>query len=419
MKLQDKLHFETTTLPNGHILHTQPSDLPVTYVRISVPVGSAHSHSGNANCAGGYFHFLEHMCFERSELNPDKTKYTELMSRTGSSQNAWTDAFYTVYNFESPAHTFTKVFSAFLNKIIKPLFLQEDIAIQRNIIINERNQRKYYPGEDSLSQYVMTKWMNSSYYSKEQLFGADNDLSSLTPEKLRLLHNYYFNQPICIFVAGTFNLDIVKAELSKLPIPNKKSNLLPHVQIPIWSNQNYNSYECSDIDRPVYHLGGIRSDFTVEDFWAVDFILQMLTHEEFGTLQNWIRKEKGWSYGLEWNLEFEKDRIIWSIKIPLESSEIAEKIRAEIHTKIKSTVENSTFITATRDRLLLQMCFDYETIASRLDIAVMTYNLIGSVSTEQNYRTWLTNTVSDKYIINIYKKHFAPEHTGEFLALPK
>ena len=138
---QDKLRFEKTVLPNGHILYTQVSDLPVTYARIVIPVGNSHSHTGNTDCDGGYFHFLEHMCFEPSKNYQDKLAYQNLLAETGSSQNAWTDAFYTAYMFEAPAETFTMSFPAFLDHIVSPAFNDSDITLQKGIITNERTQR--------------------------------------------------------------------------------------------------------------------------------------------------------------------------------------------------------------------------------------------------------------------------------------
>ncbi|PIR57298.1 MAG: hypothetical protein COU72_01695 [Parcubacteria group bacterium CG10_big_fil_rev_8_21_14_0_10_41_35] len=152
--------------------------------------------------------------------------------------------------------------------------------------------------------------------------------------------------------------------------------------------------------------------------WGIDFILQLLTHEEFGTLQNWIRKDNGWSYGLEPDIEYEKDRMIWSIKIPLNSYSVVKEIRTKIHKRIQTTIVDSDLIALTRERLLLQTSFDYETISSRLDRAVFAINTAGYVQTQTDYKTWLAK-VDKNYIATLYTKYFTPEHMGEFLAVPK
>ena len=128
MVQQDKLHFEKFDLNNGHVLYVQQSNLPVTFVRILIPVGNAHSHTDNLGCDEGYFHFIEHMCFERSVTYPDKKAYQEILSVTGSSFNAWTGPLITDYNFEAPAETFATTFPAFLNHIVSPVFNTDDIA---------------------------------------------------------------------------------------------------------------------------------------------------------------------------------------------------------------------------------------------------------------------------------------------------
>ena len=94
------------------------------------------------------------------------------------------------------------------------------------------------------------------------------------------------------------------------------------------------------------------------------------------------------------------------------------KIRTEIHERIRITLENSDFITTTKERLLLQTCFDYETISSRLDNAVSVLSIAGYIPTEADYKIWLEG-VDREYIKTLYKKYFTPEHIGEFLAVPK
>lgn len=418
MKNTDKLHFEKTILTNGHILYTQKNALPVTLIRLVIPVGNAHAHKGNQNCDEGFFHFLEHMCFERSENHTDKSEYNNLLAKTGSSQNAWTDVFYTEYNFEAPAHTFHTSFPAFLDHLIKPAFMSEDIELEKGIVINERNQRKFFPGTDELSQYTLTKWMNGSYYPREQIFGSDLSLNTLTPELLKKIHLYYFSEPISIFVAGTFELSTLLKELGNLPKVTDTKPLTINVNLPAWCNKKWHQFASTDIDVPTIYLGGIFNNYNVTDVWGVYFILQLLTHEEFGTLQTWIRKDNGWSYGLEPDVDYERDRITWGIKIPVNSESIVHKIRTEIHERIRITLENSDFITTTKERLLLQTCFDYETISSRLDNAVSVLSIAGYIPTEADYKIWLEG-VDGEYIKTLYKKYFTPEHIGEFLAVPK
>lgn len=419
MVQQDKLHFEKFDLNNGHVLHVQQSNLPVTFVRILIPVGNAHSHTDNLGCDEGYFHFIEHMCFERSVTYPDKKAYQEILSVTGSSFNAWTGPLITDYNFEAPAETFATTFPAFLNHIVSPVFNTDDIALQQGIIKNERLQRKYFPGEDELSHYAYTKWMNKQYYSREQLFGSDESLAAITQKKLQIVHKYYFNQPIKILVAGTFNLDTLITQLAALPTTNTEQVLQPKLHTPDWENQSFHEFTTSEIDTSIYHIGGISTHFSIERMWAVDFILHLLAHEEFGTLTNWIRHENGWSYGLEYEMDFDSNRLIWTIKIPLSTSEIASTIRKELSARIANTITNKELIAATQNRLLLQTNFDLETLSSRLDAAVMSLSFTEQVATEADYKNWLKNIVSSSYINDVYQELFSPEVIGEFLALPK
>ena len=416
---QDKLHFEKTVLPNGHILYTQASDLPVTYARIVIPVGNSHANTLNPHCDGGYFHFLEHMCFERSVGYPDKKAYQTLLAETGSSLNACTDAYHTEYMFEAPAETFLTSFPAFLDHIVSPAFNEADIVLQKGIITNERNQRKYFPGYDELSQYVLTKWMNNYYYSREQLFGSDASLDAISQGTLQNIHQFYFNKPISIFMAGTFDTQLIIELLNLLPHTHSNTNLHSHLHTPSWINKEFHEFASSEIDTAIYHLGGVCNVYSAETVWGIEFILQLLTHEEFGTLQTWIRREKGWSYGLEPDLEYDRDRMVWGIKIPVNNLGTVNEIRKEIHDRISASCHDSALIKSTKKRLLLQTCFDYETITSRLDRAVNMLSTTGYIQSEQDYKNWLNTTVNKDYIVDLYLKYFIKEVIGEFAAVPK
>lgn len=65
------------------------------------------------------------------------------------------------------------------------------------------------------------------------------------------------------------------------------------------------------------------------------------------------------------------------------------------------------------------MCFDYETITSRLDRAVNMLSTAGYISTEQDYKNWLNESVNKEYIADLYAKYFSKEVIGEFVAVPK
>lgn len=118
-------------------------------------------------------------------------------------------------------------------------------------------------------------------------------------------------------------------------------------------------------------------------------------------------------------MDFDSNRLIWTIKIPLSTSEIASTIRKELSARIANTITNKELIAATQNRLLLQTNFDLETLSSRLDAAVMSLSFTEQVATEADYKNWLKNIVSSSYINDVYQELFSPEVIGEFLALPK
>ena len=414
----DKLAFQKTLLKDNVTLYRQDTPLPITHIRIMVPIGTAHSHPDNAGFRYGCAHFLEHMCFERSEHYQDKSAFEKLIAESGAKQNAWTDSYFTEYYLEAPAETATAVLPAFLDHVFSPHLHEDDIAIERGIIKNERDQRKYYPGSDELSQYRYSSWQRSSYYPKDQIYGADDDLAAMTPELLRHVHSYYHTLPIEVFIGGTVT-DVILEQLTT-HIPDRlpaSTPLSTRIDTLTWGQREYHTFVCKDISDPVYHCGNLSTHNTPERLCALSFILDMLCESESGSLQKWIRKEKGWSYGVYTEMTSDKHRLGWEITIPLSDHTVTDTIRQELPGRIKQTIQDKDLFEQTKRRVALQSCFNFETLSSRIDTVTGTFRVYDTLLTEKRFADWLEALTLEE-IEQMHAELFTFETAGEFLAVP-
>lgn len=418
MQFRDRQEFSREVLKNGVTLRCHPMKVPFVNIRVVVPVGNVHSHAGNEAGALGIAHFLEHMCFERSKLYPEKHAFECLLSSRGSDWNACTDPFATDFYMRTPAEDFDELLPGFLSHIFDPLLLEEDIDLQRGIVRNERQQRKYYPGDNEIGEYQFTKWMQGGYFSKEQLFGDDEALATFSHEQLVAFQQHYRSDKIEILIGGTFNETAVKSALEA--IPTAPLQQLKEIRNEIgWVYRTYHEASFKDIDTPEYFWGGNTTQPDIDTWLYTNFIADYLTDANTGILTDWLRKEKGWSYGVSHATWFAKDRIGWMINMPVNDTDAVAAIRTELHERVRAALADAERVRVARVRVQKENLFAFETLASRLDTA--TYFLIefGTILTEKYANEWLDAHANPIELTAAYDRLFSPAVSGEFLALPK
>lgn len=418
MQFRDRQHFEAYTLQNGITLHFHPMEVPFVQIRVLIPVGSVHSHEGNEGGALGIAHFLEHMCFERSALYPEKHAFERRLSACGGDWNATTSVFFTDFFMQVPAEDFDALLPGFISHVFDPLLLEEDIELQRGIVRNERQQRKYYPGDTELSRYLYSEWMQGRFFSKEQLFGDDAALASHTHERLKTFHRNYAAQQVHILVGGSFDAAAVRAACEA--IETRPHTALTEVCDPAgWIKREFHTASFKDIDTPEYYWGGITATSSRDAWRYIVFICDYLTDSNTGMLNDWLRRENGWSYGVTSNMWYAKDRLSWLITMPVNDETVVRTIRAELHERVMAALADEEKVRAAAVRMQKESLFWLETLASRMNAAAEYLMEFGEIETDAMYFSWLKENAHPANMRAAYETYFAPNISGELLALPK
>ncbi len=414
--MQDRQYFEVTKLSNGITLYFHQMDVPFFQSRIVVPVGSAHSHSANSGLPG-IAHFLEHVTFERSKRYPGKHEFEELVHQNGGYLNASTDSYHTDYILIAPAEDFATMFLGQCDQVFNPIFAEEDIAIQRGIISNERNQRRYYPGKNEVGQYVNTQWMNFETMPITQVLGSDSDLQTTSAEILQMFHSHYFSSDIQVVIGGNFDKTLVESFFTQLPVINPK--LTAEVLAPRWVHKDYHEHQFKDVNNPRLWYGGLVNFTDLRTTWAIDFVGEFLTNHTSGPLNQWLRREKGWTYGLSFSVWSDNDATTWKMEFPVNELSHVSEIREHLSTKMEAAISNQDLIQKEASRRLKEELFVYQTLTNRMEIAVDCLTTFDRIPAEVEYRAFLNDILADPtYVQTIYQKYFSPEVCGSFLALP-
>ncbi len=150
--MRDHQLFEKTVLSNGIIVYNYEDNFPIACMEIQLPVGTGHAIASNDFIPGSP-HFLEHVQLIRSEEYPKPYSLDRALGLRGGNSNGATHSKATTHWIDTPDSEKTFGIDALVNRVFHPIFAEEDIAIERSVVINERNQNKFYPGKSKASQY--------------------------------------------------------------------------------------------------------------------------------------------------------------------------------------------------------------------------------------------------------------------------
>lgn len=411
--MKDRLIFEKIVLQNGITVYSYPMDVPYTSVHLIIPLGHVHNI---ARVIPGSFHFLEHMIMKRSERYPDKNSFGRFVSLKGGEFNANTTVFHTEFELHVPQEIFKEASEGFLSHIFKPIMTEEDIALERGIIANERRRvGPFFPGSNSLSRHMMTEWKRAVPVTLRQMLGEDTDHLLITEATLKNAHEGYFNSGIYVFVGGSFDFNSMKRLLSKVAV---RKHVFPGIYHSIrWHSKDFHIYPCGDINRHLYYMGGVFPAPDVRTDIVVSFIGKLLTNNVHGALYGWLREEKGWVYEVDFEYNLNKIDAGWEIQVPLNSLEEVETVRKEIHEKIVSALKNEAHVSQEVERRKSESVFNYQTLNDILEYAQESQLFFGAIFSEEQIRAFLDECKDTKYLMSVYEKYFSPQVIGEFVAV--
>lgn len=164
-------------------------------VQIWFRAGSAlekHDHEGIA-------HFLEHMFFKGTETRPG-AKIAHDVETFGGEINAFTSFDYTCYYINTPNIKLADSINILLDMVSNPLFKQEDLIPERNVVFEE-----YRRSIDSPSQFAFAKLQDSAFSGAyaHQILGREDTIKNFSREQLHFFRENFYNlSNALLIVAG-------------------------------------------------------------------------------------------------------------------------------------------------------------------------------------------------------------------------
>ena len=194
------------TLDNGmDVVVIEDHRAPVVVQMVWYRAGSADEPPG----ASGVAHFLEHLLFKGTKtLEPGE--FSATVARNGGSDNAFTSYDYTAYFQRVAADRLELMMRMESDRMVNIQLGEDDIATERNVIIEERNQRvENNPSSLFREQKNAAQYLNHRY--GVPIIGWQHEMPELgLDDALGFYRTYYAPNNAVLVVAGDVLPDDVR-----------------------------------------------------------------------------------------------------------------------------------------------------------------------------------------------------------------
>jgi len=201
----------TFTLKNNmNVVVIEDHRAPVVTQMVWYRAGSADEKPG----VSGVAHFLEHLLFKGTKtLEPGE--FSATVARNGGSDNAFTSYDYTAYFQRVAADRLELMMRMESDRMVNLQLSEDDIETERNVIIEERNQRtENSPSALFREQKSAAQYLNHRY--GVPVIGWQQEMRDLSlKDALGFYRIYYSPNNATLVVAGDVTPDEVRALAEK------------------------------------------------------------------------------------------------------------------------------------------------------------------------------------------------------------
>ncbi|MEO8578701.1 MAG: pitrilysin family protein [Gemmatimonadales bacterium] len=199
--------IQRKVLPNGlEIIVVENHGVPLATVEIDVKNGSFTQTPEYEGLA----HMYEHMFFRANSKYPEPNQFWDRASDLGAVFNGTTQEERVNYYMTVPAEKLGDAIQLLATSLRGPLFRRDELERERQVVIGE------YDRNESSPFFELSRQMDAKLYpgnfSRKDVIGDRQIVSTTTPEKMRTIQNkYYVPNNSVLIVAGDVNPAMVFA----------------------------------------------------------------------------------------------------------------------------------------------------------------------------------------------------------------
>lgn len=194
-------------LPNGlEVIVAENHGVPLATVEVNVRNGSFTQAPEYAGLA----HMYEHMFFRANAAYPRSELYLDRAAQLGAVFNGTTQEETVSYYLTVPTDSVRGAIQWLTPALRSPLFLEGELAIERQVVIGEYDRNESSPFFQ-LQRQMDTK-LYPGNYSRKNVIGDRQVIATVTPAKMRYIqHKYYIPNNSVLIVTGDVNPDSIFA----------------------------------------------------------------------------------------------------------------------------------------------------------------------------------------------------------------
>lgn len=193
-------NFKRKVLSNGLTIVFEKRDIPVVSVAFAVRNGGINEELSEK----GISHYIEHMLYKGTPSR-DSKKIAEEIEKNGGELNGFTDELVTAYWCKMPSKHLDVALDVLSDMIKNPLFDQEELDKERNVIFEEIKMRK-----DSPTVYSFDQMQSCLYESPlgSPLIGTVESMNSIDRDKIvKKFKEIYTPNNLILSVVGNANFE--------------------------------------------------------------------------------------------------------------------------------------------------------------------------------------------------------------------
>jgi len=203
--------IQRRVLSNGlEVIVVENHGVPLATVEVNVRNGSFTQTPEYAGLA----HMYEHMFFRANAGYPESGMYLDRASQLGAVFNGTTQEETVSYYLTVPADSVRGAIQWLTPALKAPLFLENELAVERQVVIGEYDRNESSPFFQLQRQMDMKLYPGN--YSRKNVIGDRQVVATTTPAKMRFIQNkYYIPNNSVLIVAGDVKPDSIFAIAEK------------------------------------------------------------------------------------------------------------------------------------------------------------------------------------------------------------
>jgi len=318
------MEYERTVLENGMRVVTcrMPHTRSVSLM-FFVMTGSCYENDGEA----GISHFIEHMCFKGTKKRGSSREISEAIEGVGGILNGGTDRELTSYWCKLASQHLEMAVDVIVDLVRRPLFRQEDVEKERQVIIEEINMSL-----DSPQQRVGMILDDMMWPGKplgRDVAGTKETVTAITRDQMiRHLDRFYTPSNMLVSIAGDFDLGKVVALLRQAEAGWHVSERPEYIDSKVKQGSPQTKIEYRETEQVNLMLGTEGLSIFDPDRFALDLLSMVLGEGMSSRLFTEIRENLGLAYDIHSYVEHFRETGSFVIQAGIDPAQTGKAVRA-------------------------------------------------------------------------------------------